>query len=274
MSISPAIIKRQWTSKPPAGTKINMSHPMVRDMFFFCALDRSGDQVDLINGKVGLRDIAGSSTVNLIVTPYGLAHDFEFTGDTVEWAGFNFGDTGGSGKYEPTELTIITRARVETEVASGGSRVISKRTTGSGGDDYAVYRASDSSNRWRFRINNSDDIVDVSGVSDLDGILCDLAVSVSSLGGQDNYVWTPELGGMDTNLAQSGVTVDTSTGDLCIGFREENNRQFDGIIHYVAMWSVKKSEAFIDSFRKNPWQIFESRRIFMPGSTKEKLVVF
>ncbi|MCK5644816.1 MAG: hypothetical protein KAJ19_28710, partial [Gammaproteobacteria bacterium] len=100
--------------KPPAGTKINRQHPMAKDMFFFCALDRNGDQVDLINGTVGVRDSSGSSTAELIPTPYGLAHDFEFTG-ADEWNGFNFGNTGGSGVLEPDALTIIARFKPEDE---------------------------------------------------------------------------------------------------------------------------------------------------------------
>lgn len=247
--------------KPPAGTKINRQHPMAKDMFFFCALDRNGDQVDLINGTVGVRDSSGSSTAELIPTPYGLAHDFEFTG-ADEWNGFNFGNTGGSGVLEPDALTIIARFKPEDETDGGGSRIISKRIAAGGNEDYAVYLSSDKLS-MRYRINGSEDAIDPSGRGELLGATFVAALTVDSTG-QDNYLWDLDLGVLDRDINQTGATVNGGTGDLCIGFRQGEDRQFDGIIHYVAMWNKKKSQAFIDAFRRNPWQIFKHQIIYVP----------
>jgi len=272
--IGPAVIKCPWTKKPPPGTKINMLHPMVKDMFFFCAMNRNGDQVNLIDGRIGVVDTGVTpAETKLIATPYGLVQDFEFADESSWWA-FNFGNTGGSGAYEPDELTIITQARPENEAHGGGSRIISKRTVAGGSDDYALYLGSIMS-EWKFRVNGNDSSgeIDPPDLTLFNNILFDLALAVDSTS-QENFAWTPERGGQRYTGTATGTSVNGSTGDLCLGFRQGEARQFDGTIHYVAMWNIKKDEGFINDFRKNPWQIFEPRKIFIGKPNNEKLVMF
>ena len=45
--------KIPWTTQPPPGTPLDMSHPMVQDLAFFCVLNSNGDQIDLVNNPRG-----------------------------------------------------------------------------------------------------------------------------------------------------------------------------------------------------------------------------
>lgn len=269
VSIPTPTIKKPWTRKPPVGTKIDRSNPFVKDMFFFCALDRPGDQVNLIDGAIGVQDISGAARTQLKTTPYGVTQDFEMAANEAEWSGYNWGDRP---EYRVTELTIITRVRPETEVHSGGSRIVSKQTGTA--DDYAIYWGS-SRDVWRNRINGSDDTLDPVDHTLLNNILFDIALSVNT-NNQYNYAWEVELGDkMTRDQNASGATINQNGGDLCIGIRgNSQERMFDGEIHYVAMWNKWRDQDFITAFRKNPWQIFEPRTIYPIEAPDRNLVVF
>jgi len=246
-----------WTEKPPEGTPLDMTHPMAQGLFFFCAVDREGDQIDLVHNRIGAFTEAGTSTITpLTPTPEGLVCRWE-TNDTND-AGFNFGNTHRPGYYEPDKLTIITRVDVGNEAASGGSRIISKRDNGSASDNYSVY-VSSIGDFIRFRIDGSDDTV-APATGDWFNTRIVAALSVDAVE-QNNYVWDmDDIGNRRTSLGQAGATVDTTDGNLCLGFRDSGGRTFDGNIHWVAMWDGPRTATFIEDFWQNPWQIFEPKR--------------
>lgn len=242
--------------KPPTGTQLNLSHPMAKDLIFFCAMDRTGNQIDLVNGTVGVSVFPAN--VRTIVTPYGLVQDLEYLNFDTS-VGFDFGNTGGSGVYEPTELTIITRARFETEVDSPSeSRIVAKKANVAATDDWGISIAS-AGDGFHFNVNDSDDVITRTS-GNYQGVLTDLALAVDTIG-QDNYVWEPETGSFQTSLGQTGATVATSSQNLAVGHQYIRVRTWDGEIHYVAIWKRKKTQAFINAFRLNPWQIFQPQSI-------------
>jgi len=249
---------RPWIAKPPFNTPINRSHPFAQDLIFFCACDSAGQQVDLINDRVAaIVNEGGGQLTPAKPTRYGAVFDVEHSFN--DSAGADFGDTGGSGVYEPTELTIIARARPEDEAHSAGSRVISKRTTSTGSDDYSIYYDSSRTN-WRMRINGTDHVL-ARASGNYDGVLCDLALTVDTTE-QLSFVWEPENGDVRVfDPGTGGATVNTGTGHLTLGHRWAENRTFDGEIHYVAIWKRKKTQEFINEFRRNPWQIFQPRKM-------------
>ncbi len=250
----------EWTEKPPEGTPINFAHPMAEGLIFFCAMDRPGNQIDLVHNKRGTFTEQGSAVLTTQKqTQYGLVVNQEF-GTTSDDMGFVFGDTGGTGYYEPTKLTIITRVRPGDEDDAGGSRIVSKRTTSVGNDDWAVYMLTDTAanDKLAFKVNGSDDnIIRTSG--DWQGVLIDVAMSVDATE-QNQYVWEVENGLFQSLLGQTGAVVDQSSGNLATGHRDGENRSFDGEIHYVAIWDRPQTQTFIEDFRRNPWQIFEHRQ--------------
>lgn len=248
--------------KPPVGTPLNLQHPMVKDMVFFCVLNRS-EEVDLINNIVG--DRIGGGDMSLVTTSKGITTDWN-NFETNTTVGFDFGNTvGGSGVYEPTELTIIASVRTGSVADAGGSRIISKRQGVTSNDDYCIYWIGDI---ITYRINGSDDVINPTGIGDLDNRSFEVAMAAAS-SGQDNYFWDLEGTGEQHDLANSGVPVNTSNGNLCVGHRESNDRSWNGLIHYVAMWRVKKDQAFIEAFRANPWQVFQQQRILIPMTAAE-----
>lgn len=247
----------EWIEKPPEGTPINLHHSMTEDLFFFCAMDRGGNQVDLIQGREGTFIDTGTNSITTHKqTPEGIVAEIQGAVSGKE-AGWDFGDTNATSQvYEPTELTIITQVRVDEVLDTGGQRTVSKRTSAGGNDDWTIYIGG-SDNIFTFRVNGLDDAVTKSSGNWL-GHLVDLALAVDSAG-QDNYVWSLTDGTRDFGLGEAGATVDQSDGNLCIGHRQAEERVWDGDIHYVALFNKKKTQTFIEDFRKNPWQIFKPR---------------
>ena len=249
--------------KPPSGTQLNLASRYARGLIFFAPLNEGGNHVqDLVGGNFGTEVIDGASTITWGGTPRGIAPTLDRGGST-DRLGWDFGDTGGSGRYEPTELTIITSADLGNEVDNGDSRIVSKRDTAGGGDDWSVQFGS-SATEIRFRINGSNDIINPGDLDSLLGLSFDFALAVDSAG-QDNYLKERD-GALYTLLAQTGATVDQGTGNLCIGHREGEDRAFDGTLHYVAVWDHKKSQAEIERFWANPWQLLAPRLQLVPVS--------
>ena len=246
--------------KPPVGTPINFTHPMAKDLIFFCMMDRAGNQIDLVNGKEGIiSDSGGGATVELVATNRGLAQDFEMV--QGQHKGFDFGDTGGFGIYEPNALTIVAKIRPDNgfEVDSGWSRVISKRNAVGGDDNYALGFSNAST--FFIRVNTVSAQITASGsVGDQE---CDVALIAGPNASAIGYLWNLTKGESYT-ASMAGASINGSTGNLCIGHRQDEARGWDGIIHYVAIWNKQKTEAFVEAFRRNPWQIFGSQRILIP----------
>ncbi len=163
--------------------------------------------------------------------------------------------------YEPTELTIISQVRMDEFLDLNGQRIISKRTSAGGNDDWTIMTGNINS-QYIFRVNGLTDTV-TKGSGNYLGKLIDVALSVDG-DAQDNYVWDLDDDELSTSLGQGGTTVNQSDGNLCIGHRQGENRVWDGDIHYVALFNKKKSSPFIEQFRRNPWQIFAPRIVRIP----------
>jgi len=233
---------------------------MVKDMFFFCALDRVGNQINLIDGRVGVKVVESGATVERATTPQGFVQDFEAGGSAAR-AGFVFGNTGGSGVYEPSaEITMLSRVRPEGEYDSGWSRIVSKRTTVGGDDDYALIFKSNT--EMYTRVGSNDGAV-LSFGSSHDGQLIEIAGVITGSGDLSSYAWNLDTGSID-NTNNAARSLGTGTGNLCIGHRDNEAREWDGHIHYVALWNKAKSLDFLNAFRANPWQVFAPQRIFVP----------
>lgn len=276
-------LKRPWTRKPPDGVPINWDHPFVKGMIFFCKCDRIGTQWDLIQNRPGPEYFANSG-LNLETTrryhkagTWGPCLDQQNENTTPnsyqDEGGWNFGHTGGSGAYEPTDaITIISRAHCGDNPGSGDARIISKKMDAASNDTWALQKDFSFANEFNFRLNDSsgpglladDAIIRTGGTLSWLNTTIDIALAAdTSAFGWDNYIWVPETGEYYDSLGNASAVngIDTSTSDLIIGARQDERRSWDGHIEYVAIWNRKLTKAQIDDFRQNPWQIFEPREI-------------
>lgn len=264
-------IRKPWTTKPPPGTEIDFSNPLTEGLYFFCAMDQAGNQIDLVNHRPGIV-VDNTKVKTRTASPYGLCGSIDGVLGT-ETAGWDFGNTGGVGIYEPSAaITIIARARVAGSASVSGSRIISKRSSAGGQDSYAIYLQGTAGTTMRYRIEQSDfatadqDIVRTAG--NYFNVLVDVAVA-SDVVDQNQWIWEPETGAQQALLktATFAGAIDRGNGNLCIGHRQAEVRTWDGDIHYVALFNTKKDITEIEKFRRNPWQIFKPQLILLPSVT-------
>ena len=80
---------------------------------------------------------------------------------------------------------------------------------------------------------------------------------------------------ISTQTFVSGVReASLSSGKLCIGHRDEEDRSWDGWLEYVALWNKPKSVEFLQKFRLNPYQIFKPKTIFLGKPEARRVVTF
>ena len=256
-----------WQRKPPPGIPIDRSHPMAKDLVFFCKFDEADNQTDLVHNQVGSKLETGTSTVDRIKAagPFGdnLVQTWNQAGSNR--AGFDFGDreeyrlAGGS-------FTIMARWRDTGTYASGWSRVVSRRMTSPGNDEYAVIMQS--ADNFYSRVAGSDHLLQLTGRN------------ISPYGWMDSYVrfdttipttnqilqkvWDLTHGQSWVGVGTESGEISDGTGHLCIGHRQEEQRVWDGEIDYVAIWKTPYDLDWAEEFRANPWQIFKRRTILVP----------
>ncbi len=136
-----------------------------------------------------------------------------------------------------TQLTLSAWLFPRDSGASGGSRVISKRTTGSGSDVYAMYTQN---NRLWFRIDGQD-------MASNYVFEANQWVHVTMVyNGEDKRIYINGI--LDSaNPQVKADTIDSSTRPLHIGMREGESRYFNGVLDDIRIYNIALSAAEIAS---------------------------
>lgn len=262
-----------WGRKPPRGVPIDRSHPMAKDLVFFVALHHgSGNQQDLITGRIG----AFTNTTDGSDPIYNQKEGVLFPSDmtlTTGKRGWDFGDMPGD-HSDPWEIEygcVITRARPQsidgTDFHPAHSRILSMSNSAAGTDNYSINLddVAGANNNIVFRVRNAPPTVaevDITrAAGDYIGVLLDLAADCAPGGvNLDCYVWEVENNVFQQSLGNtSPEPIGASGENLTIGYRgPDNERTFGGSIEYIAVFDRAKGFDFIQTFRQNPWQIFEA----------------
>ena len=274
-----AFIKVPWTTQPPAGTPLDMSHPMAQDLAFFCVFNDGERAVDLVNNRVGTPITGGSSFITSETQIYNSRSirtaRLDST-DTASETGWIFGDHP---EYDLTRLSFAASARDFGIYDTGWSRIFSKRFTAPGDDVYACmlsnqnnlyFRLGDDSASSNSHLNQN--LARTSGFRDWFDVIgyCNGALAFTQW-------YTPNVTAqpISTQTFVSGVReASLSSGKLCIGHRDEEDRSWDGWLEYVALWNKPKSVEFLQTFRLNPYQIFKPKTIFLGKPEARRVVTF
>ena len=257
----------RWDRKPPEGTKLNRSHPMVRDMIFFCPMTGARDQIDLITGTVGVRvedAIVNAQALQRQTGRYGIHGGARMTSEAVNsaTAGWDFGHRTD---WNPeNEITLLSqqKPRKPFDYLNGGYSFCKRNTLADTSADWSLrtFGSTDNLSGLRFRTSSYSDLtVDKPAAGEWTNVWVDQA-GFQNATQRGIYVWDLENGdALETVSGTTGV-LDTGTGPVAISHRGGDKRVFAGDIDYCAAWSVSKSKQFIDDFRQDPWQIFEPRK--------------
>ena len=148
-----------------------------------------------------------------------------------------------------------------------GSYAVAKRTTGGGAVDYGMqFQGTVDENNIEEAVWRNSGFADLDLVKSASGSWHDhwitWAGTMDSVG-RDFYIWSDD-GDNQEIVNQTGGAILQGTGPLGLHHRPAEFRVFAGMMDYTAIFSVRKSKAFIESFRANPWQIFQPRTAYLP----------
>jgi hypothetical protein len=267
--------EKPWTRQPPPGTEIDWSNPITRGLLFFAPADSLGR--DAVSGEIPTSNGAGGSIVyevNNSPIREGWCFDTRGSteaGDAEGWywgTGLKNGTFPGSFKEKldnSTNITTITWARRESKTTDWAMYFgVAKN-----GPDY--YQGC--INQYDVQDNLAPRIEDSSG--DFTNVVTNTNPLVTRASGVDMYASTIADGGAATRFrvyvngqlnysADSGtvrsIELDGNWGIVANAYAA-NADCLDGITMGNAIWNRELSAAEVASLYKNPWQIFQPKKL-------------
>jgi len=249
--------EQEWTKQPPAGTKLNMSHPLAQGLKYCITFNRGipWDEVRNIRGTL-------NNNASIVVTDKGMA--LQTAGESTDSASFPKDDPWNSGW---SELTLFALIKNRLDVTAGTQRPLNH--IGTGDDPYGIawiFSENTFLAIWTDVGNVSDEITD--GLHPTNGAV---ATEWNVLGGSWNGSIITQRINKDivgSGTAQTGVTSvgGSSNNHLHIGstVAASGTASWDGWSLLDLIYDRNLSKAEWDSLVDNPWQIFEPQTIHAP----------
>lgn len=280
--LGPAVIRKPWTKQPPAGTPIDWSNPLTKNLVGAWYMAGAGGLlIDALNNRTPLR-ATGLNSPTLKPSKSGQMSYFQDVTAATEASADHgrFGIDGVAGNSplgfaESNECTIIYRAS-SSSGATGSERIIDKSNGANGAGGYALYW-SNSSDQIIFYADND---ATINVLSDANAISFDGTPYLCSVRFHetDSVRRSVRVDGVDVTLSSDNGTFPTTTTPFAIGnwSRTDTNtsRRFIGEIDFVFVFNKSLPDAQVIELENNPWQIFKPRTITIPEPDELNLVMF
>ncbi len=240
-----SFIKVPWTKQPPAGTKLNLSHPLARGIRGVFAFNEHHGQIrNLVNDSFS-SSFAGDAAWD--VDAEGRHVSFDGSGDYINLPDGCVPEFASSGDVDFTVIAKINKT--ETGTWQGLFQ-----NTGSGSNGLIVgFQSSD------LMVITYPSVVDLTGGSALGtGVM---TLSYVRAGSSHSFYRDGALGGSTTN---SSTPVTSGAGLIASTYY--GGEDFGGDIYFLYIYDRALSASELTAINDNPWQIFEPQRIYVPIS--------
>lgn len=261
-ALGPFLIERPWTSRPPWGTPIDMTHPLARELKRFVMFDSGDIGYDFVQGVFGVPQANyGSNSV----TKYGRAQNvIQSTGTQVhEWPDEatvikNFGtlghtfmalarsDTAGTPSAKPNQEFIAAGETAGTDdlwnyrlLTDGSPRYTIYYDNGTIANSESPYPTGKDATDWCFHGGTWD--------ADRNEIICRIDRAQDATPGS----------------VPGTVGVGDSSTIFSVGSNGSSSASWDGDIVFAAEWLRPLSDTEWDQMIDNPWQIFVPQKVLV-----------
>ena len=250
------MIELPWTRQPPGVVQLDTRHSLYKGLRFFVYFP--GVALEAVTGSIGVLNGAGYVSNNL-TTVRGGGRSAALASATSDFYEFP-----ANPNYNITEsITLAWRGQINT--GSAFRHFAGKHLSNGAADNPFDFRTDNAANPVptvvRANATTSRSIFP-SGLAIPLAIPATVEFKQGPLISNDGIFYVNGIREAVPGSAPTTATT-TNTATLRVGRRADGSVQMDGYTQYIAGWARELTEAELISFRANPWQLFEPRRIYV-----------